>query len=291
MKPAPFEYCRPDTLAEALALLTEFGDEAAILAGGLSLGAMLNMRMVRPTVVIDINRLGELARIERAGGHLRTGALVRQADVLVSDECRDALPLLIAALGHVGHYQTRSRGTLAGSVAHADPSAEIPLCLATLAGEVELTSERQIRRVPAGDFFLGALTTARAGDEMITGLLWPVDLARAGIAFEEISERQGDFAIVAAAAWAERQTDDEGYRYGLGLGGVEDRPMWTQGGTKQAPDDLAALATEIARGLTLGLAPMGDHRASADYRLHLANHLGQRAILRALEKAAAEDRP
>lgn len=290
MKPAPFEYCRPDTLAETLALLAEFGDEAAILAGGLSLGALLNMRMVRPTVVIDVNRLSELTRIERAGGHLRTSALVRQADALASAECRELLPLLIAALGHVGHYQTRSRGTLAGSVAHADPSAEIPLCLTTLAGEVELTSERQVRRVPAGDFFLGALSTARAGDEMITALLWPVDLGRAGIAFEEISERRGDFAIVAAAAWAERHADDEGYRYGLGLGGVEDRPMWTRGGIGRAPDDLADLAAEITDGLTRDLAPMRDQRASADYRLHLAGHLGHRAILRALEQAT-EGRP
>lgn len=291
MKPAPFEYCRPDTVAEALALLAEFGDEAAILAGGLSLGALLNMRMARPGVVIDINRLGELARIEADGDHLRMGALVRQADVLASPQCRDALPLLIAALGHVGHYQTRSRGTLAGSVAHADPSAEIPLCLGTLSGQVELTSVRQVRRVSADDFFLGALATTRAGDEMITALLWPTDLGRVGTAFEEISERQGDFAIVAAAAWARRHADDESYRWGLGLGGVEERPTCTRGGSRLALDDLVGDATRIVNDLTDDLEPMGDRRASADYRRHLAGHLGYRTLLRALEGAAAEDRP
>ncbi|MDP6343379.1 MAG: FAD binding domain-containing protein, partial [Alphaproteobacteria bacterium] len=111
MKPAAFEYCRPDSLAEALALLSEYGDEAAVLAGGLSLGPLLNMRMARPEVVIDINRLADLARIERDGEVLRLGALVRQADVLASAECQDLVPLLVAALGHVGHYQTRDRGT------------------------------------------------------------------------------------------------------------------------------------------------------------------------------------
>ena len=148
MKPAPFEYCRPETLDEAVALLAEFGDDALVMAGGLSLGALLNMRMVRPEAVIDINGLSGLDTIEVVGDEVRTGALARQADALASPICKEALPLLIAGLGHVGHYQTRSRGTLCGSVAHADPSAETALCLATLGGDVELTSARGVRRMP-----------------------------------------------------------------------------------------------------------------------------------------------
>ena len=288
MKPAAFEYCRPDSLAEALALLSEYGDEAAVLAGGLSLGPLLNMRMARPEVVIDINRLADLARIERDGEVLRLGALVRQADVLASAECQDLVPLLVAALGHVGHYQTRSRGTLAGSAAHADPSAEVPLCLKTLAGAVELTSERQVRRVPADDFFQGTLTTARADDEMITALLWPTDRGRQGFAFEEVSERRGDFAIVAAAAWAERHDYDEGYRYGLGLGGVEEWSLVSRGGGRRAPEDLAEFADEVIAGVTEDIEPMRDQRASAAYRRHLADHLGRKVLLRALETALGE---
>ena len=279
MKPAPFEYCRPESLAEALALLREYGEAAAVLAGGLSLGPMLNLRMARPEAVIDINRLDELARIERDGPYLRTGALVRQADALASAECRESVPLLVAALGHVGHYQTRSRGTLAGSAAHADPSAEVPLCLTTLGGEVELRSERQVRRVPAGEFFLGALTTGRAEDEMISALLWPI--RRGATAFDEVSERRGDFAIVAAAAWAERSA--EGIRYALGLGGIGDRPV-SAGGTA---GDVSSLAAQVSGELADGLEGMEDQRASADYRRHLAGHLGRQVLHRVLQEAAA----
>ncbi|MFP6727382.1 MAG: FAD binding domain-containing protein [Alphaproteobacteria bacterium] len=279
MKPAPFTYCRPDSLADVLALLGEYGDEAAVLAGGLSLGPLLNMRMARPEVIVDINRLDDLARIERDGDYLRTGALVRQADALASAECQEMVPLLVAALGYVGHYQTRSRGTLVGSVAHADPSAEVPLCLTVLGGEVELTSERQVRRVRAGDFFLGALTTGRAEDEFITALLWPI--RRSAIAFEEVSERRGDFAIVAAAAWAECSAD--GIHYGLGLGGIEDRPIGTSGSL----EDTSSLAERVSRELIEGLEAMDDNRASAAYRRHLASHLGQKVLQQVLQEVAS----
>ena len=136
MKPAPFDYIRPDTLDQALDVLARKGDDARILAGGQSLGAMLNMRLVKPAVVLDINRIDGLNRIETRSEHIATPALVRQSDALCSPILRDRVPLLAMALPHVGHYQTRNRGTLCGSAAHADPSAEIPLALATLDGEV-----------------------------------------------------------------------------------------------------------------------------------------------------------
>lgn len=280
MKPAPFEYCRPETLDEAVALLAEFGDDALVMAGGLSLGALLNMRMVRPEAVIDINGLSGLDTIEVVGDEVRTGALARQADALASPICKEALPLLIAGLGHVGHYQTRSRGTLCGSVAHADPSAETALCLATLGGDVELTSARGVRRMPVDEFILGALATSREGDEMVTALYWPAAIPGVRVAFEEISERHGDFAIVAAAAWV--APSDSGWRYGFGLSGVEDRPLALRGTVSLAANSV----DEIFEVLDLDLSPMSDRRASADYRRHLAEHLGKH-VLRSVFGGAA----
>ena len=284
MKPAPFEYCRPETLDEAVGLLAEFGDEALVMAGGLSLGALLNMRMVRPEAVIDINSLSVLDAIEMVGDEVRTGALARQADALASPICGVALPLLIAGLGHVGHYQTRSRGTLCGSVAHADPSAETALCLATLGGDVELTSTRGVRRMPVGEFILGALATAREGDEMVTALYWPGAIPGMRVAFEEISERHGDFAIVAAAAWAAPL--ESGWRYGFGLGGVEDKPLALRGDIVPVVESTEQAVSEVFDAIALDLSPMSDRRASADYRRHLAEHLGKQVLQSVFEGVA-----
>jgi 2-furoyl-CoA dehydrogenase FAD binding subunit len=286
MKPAAFEYCRPDTLEEALAALAEFADDAAVMSGGLSLGALLNTRLVQPAAVIDINRITGLDRIEVTGSMLHTGPLVRQADALNSPLIGEALPLLATALPNVGHYQTRSRGTLAGSVAHADPSAEIPLCLAVLGGEVELASSRGRRRVGAGDFIQGALETGREGDEMLAGLLWPKSQSGDGVAFIEVSERHGDFAIAAAAAVARR--DGDALRYTLGLGGIEDRARLTSGSAPAAASAFAELAEQAAGDLARQLDPMQDRRASAAYRRHLAGHLGAQALEQALVRAGME---
>ncbi len=288
MKPAAFEYCRPDSLDEALAALAEFGADGVILSGGLSLGALLNTRLVRPGAVIDINRIAGLDRIEANGDVLRTGPLVRQADALNASRIGNSVPLLAAALPYVGHYQTRSRGTLAGSVAHADPSAEIPLCLAVLGGEVELSSTRGRRRLAVGDFIQGALANAREADEMVTGLVWPTTIEPTAVAFIEVSERHGDFAIVAAAASARRADDGNTYHYSLGLGGVEDRPRVATGTASLVPGELAELSREAADGLVRRLEPMQDPRASAAYRRHLAGHLAALALNRALERASME---
>ena len=172
MKPAAFEYCRPDTLDEALELLHELGPDASVLAGGMSLGAMLNMRLVRPAAVVDIKRIPGLDAAIVAG-EVRTGATLTQARALEHDTLMREVPLLALALPWVGHFQTRNRGTLCGSVAHADPSAEMPLVLTTLDGEVELQSARGTRRVRAREFFVDIMTTARAQDELLTALVWP----------------------------------------------------------------------------------------------------------------------
>tara|TARA_R110000787_G_scaffold15307_5_gene47302 strand:- start:441 stop:1319 length:879 start_codon:yes stop_codon:yes gene_type:complete len=286
MKPVAFEYCRPDTLAEAMDLLKEFGGDASLISGGLSLGAMLNMRLVRPAALIDLNRLDDLARIETTASTVETGALVRQAAAMKSADLTDAVPLLAQAMPWVGHYQTRSRGTLGGSVAHADPSAEIPLCLVTLGGTVRLRSPAGARDVAAREFFHGVLTTDRRADEMVAGLVWPRRTGRTGYAFEEIAQRHGDFAIVAVAVTA--GVDDDGMISSLsvGLGGVEDRPFVVTNPDFIGRPATLATAQEIADAAAEAVDPMVDLQANADYRRQLVRVLGARALDRAFNDAA-----
>ena len=225
MKPARFAYVHPESVAEALATVAEHGEDARVIAGGQSLGAMLNMRLVTPKVLVDINGLADLATIKSDGGAIITGAVVRQSDALVDPQVRTQLPLLTQALPYVGHYQTRNRGTLGGSVAHADPSAEITLVLATLAGEIELTSRRGRRRVPAKQFLQSALVTARRPDELITSLRWPVRRPTQRFAFAEFAVRSGDYAIVAVACVLDLQEDGAVRSVRLGFGGASEVPQ------------------------------------------------------------------
>ena len=216
MKPAAFDYIRAEHLDEALDVLREDGSDARIIAGGQSLMAMLNMRLAKPKTLIDIMRLSELARIARKGNRITIGAGVRQAALLAWPDLRASLPLVALALPWTGHVQTRSRGTVCGSIAHADPSAELPLVLRALDGEVHLRSAKKRRRVAAKDFFAGMMATTRADDELIEAISLPVTGKRC--AFREVARRHGDFAIVACAAVA----TDSGVR--LAVGGVADMP-------------------------------------------------------------------
>jgi CO/xanthine dehydrogenase FAD-binding subunit len=285
MKPVAFEYCRPDTLGEALDLLAERRERAVVLAGGMSLGPMLNLRMVRPERVIDISRLGGLDGIEVRGDRIVTGATVIQADAIESDLIRQQLPLLALALPWVGHFQTRNAGTLGGSVAHADPSAEIPLCAVVSDATVVLRSRRRERRVRAREFFTGALTTVRQPDELLVALDWPRAPRDAGHAFEEVAQRHGDFAIASAACEIELDASDRIIALALGLGGVEDRPIIVDTGPYIGPPADAATAQAFARHICRPLKPMEDHAASADYRRALAQVLAERVVLRAAADA------
>lgn len=291
MKPVAFEYCRPDTVEEALDLLKEFGGDAAIVSGGLSLGAMLNMRLVRPKALIDINRLDVLAVTQEGDATISTGALVRQATAMKAPILMSGVPLLAKALPNVGHYQTRSRGTLGGSVAHADPSAEIPLTLVTLAGAVKLQSPGGAREVPAREFFHGLLTTDRRADEMITGLTWPIRRAKTGYAFEEIAQRHGDFAIAAVAVEATVGGDGNIADLSFGLGGIEDRPFVaaTQDFIGKTATD--AVAEEIANTVAEAVDPMVDLQANADYRRQLVRVLGARTLSAAFGDAIKQREP
>jgi 2-furoyl-CoA dehydrogenase FAD binding subunit len=286
MKPASFNYLRPDDASEACRALARHGDDARIIAGGQSLGAMLNMRLVTPAVLIDVNRLAALAIIADNGATVMTGALVRQADALADPVIRSRVPLLAMALPHVGHYQTRNRGTLGGSVAHADPSAEVPLVLATLGGEVELMSVRGKRRLHAVDFFRSALITARAPDEMLTALHWPAAKPHARYAFREFSVRGGDYAIVAVACMVEEGEDGRLVRVRLGFGGCGETPQVIKpaDASGRALDDelIAHIADTAARSVEC----RADLQGSADYRRHLAGVIG-RQVLADIKQARA----
>ena len=220
MKPRPFDYVRPDTTGEALALLAQYGDDARILAGGQSLLPMLNLRLMDPAVLIDISRIAELDVIRDAGGYVEVGAAVTQNKLMAWPLLKQKLPLLAAAFPFVGHFQTRNRGTVCGSIAHADPSSELPLALAVLGGAVVLRSQRGGERVVAArEFQKDMLTTSRSPDELIAAVRFPV-IEGKGVAFEEVARRHGDFAIIAVAAIA----DDRGAGQ-LGVGGMGGRPL------------------------------------------------------------------
>jgi 2-furoyl-CoA dehydrogenase FAD binding subunit len=291
MKPARFDYCRAETVADATGLLADLREEAAVLAGGLSLGPMLNLRLVRPRAVIDITRVRGLDGIELRDEIVATGANVVQADALDSDVVRRAVPLLALGLPWVGHFQTRNRGTLGGSVAHADPSAEVPLCLVVSDGTVVLRSHKRDRRVRARDFFLGTLTTARRPDELVVALEWPRAPADAGHAFDEIAQRHGDFAIAAAACRVRVDRNGRIAALDLGLGGVESRPAVVDTGSFIGQPADAAVAAELAEQAAGTLIAMQDHTASADYRLALARVLIGRVVRDAAADAQQRSRP
>ena len=261
MKPAAFDYVRAGHLDEVLDSLAREGGDARIMAGGQSLMPMLNMRLAKPKTLIDIMRLPELARIERESGNITVGAGVRQATLLAWPELGKTLPLAALALPWTGHVQTRSRGTVCGSIAHADPSAELPLVLCALAGDVHLRSAKRRRRVPAGDFFAGMMVTTRADDELIEAVSFPAD--QRACAFREVARRHGDFAIVACAAVA----TGNGVR--LVVGGVADMPV-----TREFPRLEASALDDALNAFAYELDARDDIHASARYRRDLVRLIG-----------------
>ncbi len=276
MKPAPFDYIRIDSAEEACALLAEHGDDARILAGGQSLVTVLNMRLAQPARLLDISRTAPLDYVRIDGGRLVVGAAATQASVEWRAGLSTEVPLLGHAFPYISHFQVRNRGTVCGSVAHADPSAELPLCLALLGGEVVLRSRRGRRVLPAGDFFQGMLTTARQDDELVEEVRYPLAAPGWGYAFEEFSARHGDFAIVACAAAVGA---DE---IRLGVGGVADRPRVLRLPRLEG-EALAAALNDFA----WELEARDDPHASARYRRHLVRRLGLRAIEDAGRRAGA----
>lgn len=265
MKPGQFDYCRCDTADEALELLDGYGEDARVLAGGQSLLAVLNMRLAQPKVLVDVSRVAGLdyARIDKDA--LAIGAAATQASVEWRPTLEDEVPLLQKVFPNISHFQIRNRGTVCGSIAHADPSAELPLALLALDGEVCLRSRRQRRRVPARDFFTGMLSTARRPDELVEEVRYPLRRPGAGYAFAEMAQRHGDFAIVACAAVVDAAV------VRLAVGGVADQPCLL---SVPRGADLDAALNDFA----WRLQARDDVHASARYRRHLVRRLGRRVI-------------
>jgi len=288
VKPAAFAYHRPATRAEALEVLATHGDEAKVLAGGQSLVPAMNMRFARPARLVDVNRLDE-STLALDGDELAVGALVRQSDVLSGALVREHVPLLARALPFVGHWQTRSRGTLCGSLAHADPSAELPVVAATLGARLECASRRGTRTLDAAAFFVAHFTTALEPDELLVRARFPVRRGRDGYAFDEFAERHGDFAIVSAACALRLRDDDALDALRLVLGGVGDVPV-VLGTAEHVGRTLDAAAIDaLAARAAREIEPFGDHRASAAYRRQLAGVLARRVLRAALHDARGEE--
>jgi 2-furoyl-CoA dehydrogenase FAD binding subunit len=274
MKPRPFDYARPDTVEEAVAILAEHGDDARVLAGGQTLLAMLNLRVVEPAVLVDITRIAELDVIREVDGKIEVGAAVTQNRLMAWLELPQKLPLLAAALPFVGHFQTRNKGTVCGSIAHADPASELPLSLAVLEGEVVLHSRRGARVLAADQFQQGMLTTAREPDELITGVRFPI--VGGGVAFREVARRHGDFAIVGVAVVAESASSVR-----VGVAGMAERPSVS----RIKPDGASSIRDAIER-LAWELEGYEDIHASARMRRDLLRRIGPVVVEEAIRCAA-----
>jgi len=293
MKAAAFDFVQPSSLDEACEHLSRASDDPQIIAGGQSLMPMLAMRLVRPGLIIDINKIETLSGIAEADGGLTIGACTRQVDAATSPVVRAQLPLLKKALRFVGHDQTRNRGTIGGSLAHADPSAEICLTAVTLDATITLMSAQGQRDLPASEFILGPMTTAIEEGEILTAVSFPIWIAdgRVGTGFQEVSSRQSDFAIVAAAAQVTLDENGICRRAAVAVANATPAPIRLtaveDGLVGQEPT--AAAIDPLLPSLDTVLEPEADLHASGTARIHIAKTLVKRAILEATEDAGADD--
>ena len=287
MKPAPFEYIRPASLAEACALLAA-DEDARLIAGGQTLVPMLAMRLARPARLIDILRLPELAGIREEAGGVVVGATARQAQAERDPVIKASVPLLARVLPWVGHPPTRNRGTIGGSIANADPSAEIPLAAVTLGAEILIATAHGERSVPADDFFIGAMLTTLGQGECVSAIRFPVwPHQRIGTGFFEISARRSDFAFVAAAAQVALDDEDCCVDVALGVGGVGDRPLQLDMSSLKGTKLDAASLSGAVNAASVELEATSDLHASAAYRQRVAVTLCIRALEQARAGAAA----
>jgi carbon-monoxide dehydrogenase medium subunit len=278
VKPAPFKYVRADNARDASTLLSEYGDEAKILAGGQSLIPLLNMRLARPEVLIDINRIDALKAISR-NGSLTIGATASQANVMRSADVSAYAPIIAAALRHVGHVGIRSRGTFGGSAAHADPASEVPTVLCALDAEFTATGPNGERTIPAEEFFVSTFTTSLEEDEVLTSIRLPYATTQARWSFEEVARRHGDFALVGVATVAEVDADGICQKARIALSGVSDTPVRAhEAEAELVGRKLGEAADDAGRVAQQHLDPPGDFHASAQYRSDVSRVLVTRAI-------------
>ncbi|HKY78081.1 MAG TPA: FAD binding domain-containing protein [Acidimicrobiia bacterium] len=288
MKPPAFRYERPAALNEALGLLAEYGDDARPLAGGQSLVPMLNLRLAAPAVVVDLNGLPGLDRLETADGTLVVGALTRQRTLERSPEAA-AIGALADSLPIVGHVATRNRGTVGGSIAHADPAAELPLALLALGGSVVAEGPAGRREIPARELFAGFLTTTLQPDELVVEVRFPLPAAKEGSALLEVAQRHGDFPLAAVAVSLRLDADGRIADARIAVGAVADRPVLLPG----AAGTLVAGASAEMTGqvATVEVDPTGSLHAPADYQRHIVGVLVARAVSAAVVRAQAAASP
>ena len=282
MKPAPFDYVAPTSVEEAIGHLSQGGGDAVILAGGQTLMPLLALRMNTPSLVIDINRIAALKGIAKDDGSMRIASVTRQCEVLADRQLAAALPVLVKAVSHVGHYQTRNRGTVGGSIALGEPAAELPACAVALGARLEAQSTRGVRQIAADEFYVGPYSTTLEPDELVTAIRfpdWPSDTITI---FREIARRPGDFALVGLVG---ALTLDQGRvaRAGLAWFGMGPTPVKARQSEAaligQAVGDLDAAA--LAELAVADTDPFDDLHATAEYR----RTVGRRAFARALSEA------
>lgn len=282
-----FDYRTVREVGEAVRLLEENGEDAKVLAGGQSLMPLINLGLARPTVLIDINSIGELDFITERNGSVAIGALTRHSTAEYSDVIRRLIPLLADVYPMIGDPQVRNRGTLGGSLAHADPVAELPTVAVCLGATITVQGPKGTRDIPASEFFVTYLTTALEPQELVTSVQFPVPPPRTGYSFQELVRRKGDFAIVAAAATVQLGADGSCSNAQLALAGVGPTPRWAVAAAVvlrgKAPT--AALLREAAEAACQGIDPESDVLASADYRRAMAPVFARRALAEAVERA------
>ena len=287
MKPAAFEYDDPRTVDDTLALLAQHGDDCKVLAGGQSLVPLMNFRLARPGRLIDVNGVEELAGIKREQGRLIIGALTRQAHVERSNVVAEGWPLVHDAIGWIGHSQIRNRGTVGGSVAHADPAAELPAVFAALDATFHVRSKRGPRTLTWRQFFVSEFTTALAPDELVTAVEVPAQDPATGMAFVEFARRHGDFALGGAAVTLRLGRDGRCEKATIALlsaGPAPVRAEAAEGGLAGSKVDDAAIASAAAEAVR-GLHPTSDLHGSSEYRVRLLRTMTERALTQAARRA------
>jgi CO/xanthine dehydrogenase FAD-binding subunit len=286
MKPPAFDYIAADSIAMAVATLAQAGDDAKIIAGGQSLVPMLNFRVLRPSVLVDINRIAGLDVIEETSEAIRVGALTRHYQLETSPLIAKHLPVLSCAMTHVAHLAIRNRGTIGGSLAHADPAAELPMMVLLLDAELRIASAAGERTIAARDFFLGALTVDLASDEIITAIVLPKLPPRTGWGFEEVARRHGDFALAAVATTltVSNGTIEQARIALTGVGPTALRATEAEGLLLGHPLE-PALTSRAIEAVRATIEPETDLHASSDYRRHLAGVLTGRALAAAWRRA------
>ena len=291
MKPAPFEYFRPRTLDEALSLLAEHGGDAKPLAGGQSLIPAMNFRLATPAVLVDLNGLSDLSYLQDGTGELRIGGMTRQRAIERSALVGQRFPLLCEAMPHIAHPAIRNRGTIGGSLAHADPAAELPAVMLALNATFATRSKTGIRAIRAADFFVGLFSTALGPGELLTQISIPPAQKRTGFAFQEISRRHGDFALAGVAVAVQLDEQERCASARIALFSVGDRPMLAEQASRALVGQLPSaecIRAAADAAATQDIDPPSDIHASARYRRQLANVLTRRALERACSRAASE---